>query len=551
MATSKADATLFINGRILTRTSAGRDDEPTFADSMLVQDGLIKAVGSLGDLPVGKDANIGDVTTVDLGRKTVLPGFIDGHVHLLQLGHSLAKVSLVHCKGLADIRATIKAFAEANPDAPRVLAKDWMRSMTPEGVSAADLDDLDSRPIIVDTKDLHFAWCNTPALYALDVMDITEDPPGGTIQRGPDGKPNGVFGEGAVLSIIWPRLAMLYTFEERKESIAAAIENYHTNGYTGLVDMAMDEPAWESLTSLAKDRPDLNMRIAAYWLMKPVGTIEERLKQLARAREVQKQYNAETSPDLRVVGIKIVCDGIIDACTAFLGEPYNQSLDSDKPAPSAPPVWTPEDLDPVIKAASDAGMQIALHAIGDAAIKMAVDALEKHGSRGRRHRIEHLELASPEDAKRLGELEITASIQPVHADPAILRNWPRLLGEDRCGRAFAYREMADSGALVALGSDSPTAPWQPLRNVYVATTRRSAREEDYDKVVNEHFRLGLCESVVAASKGASMSVFDEKRTGTLEVGKKADFVVVDMEWEAKQLLKSEVLETWFDGKKVY
>jgi hypothetical protein len=552
MAAKPADpATLFMNGRILTKTSAGRDDEPTFADSMLVQNGVIQAVGSFDDLSIREGATIGDVTTIDLNQKTILPGFIDGHVHLLQLGHSLQKVSLAHCKSLEDIRSTIKAFAKENPDAPRVLAKEWMQSMTPDGVSVADLDDIDSRPIIVDSKDLHFAWCNTPALYALDVMDIDEDPPGGTIQRGADGKPNGVFGEGAVLSIVWPRLAMMYTFEERKESILAAIENYNSNGYTGLVDMAMDEPAWDALIDLVKNRPNFPMRIAAYWLMKPVGTTEERLKQLSRAKELQEKFNAQTSPNLRIVGIKVVCDGIVDACTAFLGEPYNQSLESDKPSPSPPPVWTPEDLDPVIQAASEAGMQIALHAIGDAAIKMAVDALEKHGSVGRRHRIEHLELASPEDAQRLGKLGITASIQPVHADPAILRAWPRLIGEKRCGRAFAYREMADSGALVALGSDSPTAPWAPLRNIYVATTRRSAREEDYDKVVNEHFRLGLCESVVAASRGAAASVFDDTRTGTLEVGKEADFVIVDMEWKAQRLLKSEIIETWFEGEKVY
>lgn len=306
----------------------------------------------------------------------------------------------------------------------------------------------------------------------------------------------------------------------------------------------MDEPAWEALAGLRSKRPDLPMRIAAYWIIKPAGDAASRLQQVRRAKELQTRFNSETSPDLRVVGIKIICDGIVDACTAFLSEPYAQ-------ADSPPPIWSPADLAPVVQAAEEAGLQIALHAIGDAAITMAVDALERHGTPGRRHRIEHLELASPADARRLGALGITASVQPVHADPAILRAWPRLLGEERCGRAFAYREMADAGAPLALGSDSPTAPWGPLGNVYVAATRRSAREPASGEVVNEHFRLGVCEAVVAGTRGAAASVFADERTGSLRVGKVADFVVVDMEWDAKSLLRAEMRETHFGGRRVW
>jgi predicted amidohydrolase YtcJ len=204
-----------------------------------------------------------------------------------------------------------------------------------------------------------------------------------------------------------------------------------------------------------------------------------------------------------------------------------------------------------VEEADAAGLQVALHAIGDGAIKLAVDVLEKCATPGRRHRIEHLELASPEEAKRLGELKLTASIQPVHADPAILKEWPRLLGKERCSRAFAYRDFADAGALMAIGSDSPTAPWDPFKNLYIATTRRSAKEAESEATVNAHFRLDMCEAIVAASAGAAASVFAEDRFGSLAVGKLGDFIAVDMEWEASRLLNAEMKETWFGGRRVW
>jgi predicted amidohydrolase YtcJ len=347
-----------------------------------------------------------------------------------------------------------------------------------------------------------------------------------------------------MMSIIWPYQAASASKEERIQAIRAAIQEYNSTGYTGIVEMAMDEEAWDALVTLRGMEPSLPLRIAAYWLIKPTANHKANSSQVQRAIELSNVFNAEASPDLRIVGIKVICDGIIDACTAYLSQPY-------APVGSPPPIWAPEHLHPVVKEADTGGLQIALHAIGDGAIKIAIDAIEKNATPGRRHRIEHIELASPEDAKRLGELGLTASIQPVHADPSILTEWPRLLGEDRCQRAFAYREFADAGALIAIGSDSPTSPYAPMHNLYVATTRRSSRDPQYAKVVNEHFRLGMYESMVAASGGAAMSVFSEKRTGTLEVGKLADFVIVDMEWDAEALLQAKIKETWFGGRKVW
>ncbi|CAI7641032.1 unnamed protein product [Penicillium bialowiezense] len=527
--------TVFFNGRVLTKAGSGLNGKPVFTDSMLVKNGVIMATGSFEEVLSGCSS---EIQKQDLKQQTVLPSFIDGHMHLLLLGQSLRKLDLRPCKSLEEIRSTIKQYAAANPDVPTILCKGWMHSMTPNGVTAAMLDDLDPRPIFIDASSLHSCWMNSAALKQLGAETML-DPPGGSIHRDAEGKPSGVMDEGAMMSIIWPFQAVSSSKEERMESIVHAVHEYNAAGYTGVIEMAMDEEAWDSLLTLRSQHPDLPMRISAYWLIKPTGDREANSKQVRRAVELSGQYNSTTSPDVRIVGIKIICDGIIDACTAFLSEPYAQ-------IGSPPPIWEAEDLDPVVLQADRAGLQIALHAIGDGAIKMAIDAIEKHATPGRRHRIEHLELASPNDAKRLGELGLTASIQPVHADPSILTEWPRLLGEDRCGRAFAYREFADGGALMAIGSDSPTSPWAPMENLYVATTRKSSRDSQYTGVVNEHFRLGM-----SATGGAARSVFADERIGSLEIGKLADFVVVDMKWEPDTLMEAKINETWFEGRKVW
>ncbi|PSK56951.1 hypothetical protein B9Z65_6575 [Elsinoe australis] len=411
------------------------------------------------------------------------------------------------------------------------------------------LDDLDPRPIFIDSNGLHQAWCNTAALEELDVASMP-NPPGGTIHRDPSGHATGLLSEAAVLSLIWPFLSKSSSLTQRMDAIRSAISAYTSHGYTGVVDMAMDEYAWEALLALRSTSP-LSLRISAHWLITPSTSIPSLLSQVDRATALAAQYNATTSPDLRIIGIKLILDGTIDACTAALSSTY-ASMTS-----LVPPLWTAEAITAVVRHAATANLQIALHAIGDATVRLAIDALESHGdptsTHNRRHRIEHLELTSPEDAKRLGGLGITASIQPVHSDPAILGAWPALIGPARCGRAFAYRDFEQHNAVLAIGSDSPTAPYDPLRNLYVATTRKSAREKGMKapEGFDEGWKVGLASAVAGATKGAAWSVFDEGRVGSLKRGMRADFVVVEMEWGAEGLLEGRVVETWFEGRRVW
>ncbi|BCR88199.1 amidohydrolase [Aspergillus chevalieri] len=537
--------TVYHNGVIVTGNR--QQDISTAPTCLVVENDLVVYVGNDDNLFIVKTMENTKTKKVNLEGRIILPGFIDGHMHLLFFGASLSKIDLESCKNLTDIRTTIKSAAQQNPSAKRLFCRGWMHPMTNGIALASMIDDLDPqrRPIFIDSKDLHSTWCNTAALKELGVDENTPDPEGGEISRDPEtGKPNGLLSEAANVNIAWPHVARVATVDERVGYIRDAVEAYNAAGYTGITEMATDHTIWEAMRVL-REQEDVPIRMAAYWIITPCKTDEENLAQVDRAIDLHRQYNSSTSPDFRIVGIKLICDGVVDACTASLLEPYSTN------GANAETVWASDALRKVVEKADAAGLQCALHAIGDATVKLAIDTLEAVGTPGRRHRIEHLELTAPEDAKRLGDVGITASVQPVHADPAILRAWSALLGPTRLQRAFAYKEFLDHHAPLAIGTDSPTAPHWPLKNVYTATTRRSAREPEYETKVNEHFALGLGEAVSAGTAGSAYSTFADGFIGTLGEGKKADFVVWDMQWEKEKLLEAVVYETYFGGRQVY
>ncbi|KAL0264853.1 hypothetical protein SLS55_000806 [Diplodia seriata] len=570
--------TVFQNGRFFTASGGPKQPEkPSFAECMITHGDKISFVGPASSAAV-QNALAAGASTRDVGGRVVVPGFVDGHMHLMLMGQALTAVELGGCESLDDIRSAIRAWAAANPGASQIFCCGWMHSMTGDAPpTAALLDDLDPRPIFINAKDLHSTWCSSSALAAMAIDENSPEVPGGTISRDEKGKPTGLLSEAANINLVWPYVARVATMDERVERLEAAFAAYSAAGHTGVVEMAMDETAWGALQELMRRRranalPPPPVRVAAHWLISPKDTEAENVAQVDRAAELHAQFNLETSPSFRIAGIKVICvrnplllshlstttnppqDGVIDACTAALSEPYSSN------GTNCAPIWSDAQLQPVVRAAASHGLQIALHAIGDAAITTAIDALEEAATTSsqplRRPRIEHLELASARDAARLGALGITASIQPGHADPAILRAWPALLdggGSHRCGRAFAYADFLRHGAALALGSDAPTAPHAVWGGWYTATTRRSAREREYAAVVNEEWRLGLATVVAAQTAGAAWSCYADGTCGRLEEGLSADFVVVEgLEgWRAEEVADAGVKETWFEGRLVF
>ncbi|WP_333482062.1 amidohydrolase [Arthrobacter sp. B2a2-09] len=511
--------TLYRNAKIFTA------DGPASAEALLVEGERLAFVGSEAEaLRLAGLAGPAPASVVDLGGAFVLPGFIDAHTHIVMMGQTMQKVALRDAANLEEIQLRLKEAAAANPEAPRILGTSWLFSAVPGGAPTAAMIDavVPDRPVYLDANDLHSMWVNTAALAEMGIDRNTPDTIGGRILRDPEtGQATGLLEETAMHQYAWPKLASLTTDEQRDEHLATAFEHYLSTGVTSGIDMALVEDELASMgRALATGNGTLPLRVNAHWLVAPTGNHEENLAQVARAAELAREVN---TPWLRVIGIKIIADGVIDGCTAAMKEPYADGSNAEL-------IWQPEFLNPVVAAADAEGLQVAIHAIGDLASEVALDALEYanevNGPRDRRHRIEHMETVTEESIQRLARLGVVASMQPVHADPAVQENWRAMLGDDRVERAFPWTEFTDAGATLALGSDAPTAPHQPLPNMFVATTRKSALDASLPANLPK-YALDLADALSHATRDAAYSCRREAELGTLATGMLADFVVLD------------------------
>ena len=530
---------LYTNARIFT------SDTRRWAEAMLVQGERILYVGDADTAQRLRP----DAERIDLEGRLVVPGFVDGHAHVLGTGEALGQVSLWGAKSVEEIQQRITAWDTGRPAAARVLATGWLHGAIPGGVPDAGMLDaaVPGKPVYAFAYDFHSVWVNTAALAELGITADTQNPLGGTIKRNAAGHATGYIDENAFYDIVLPFLDSQVSENEHGASIAAVQRAYRETGVTTACDMGFNETDLESFKRADKDG-SLTSRLIAYWRVNNTGSAEDNIAQVQRAAELAAEH---PSPFLRVVGIKVIIDGTIDGCTATLGSPYADGS-------NAAPIWSLEELAPVVAAADAAGLKVAMHAIGDESVRIAIGAVEhavaQNGPRERRHRIEHLELVDRADVDRLASLGITASMQPVHADPAISANWRAKLDDDRVERGFPWPWMTDAGARLAFGTDSPTSPHAPLPNMYVAATRASALDPTAAANVPD-FALPLANAIEHATRDSAWTCGAEHEIGRLAAGLYADFVVLDTDVLAAAsptaLLGTEVLRTVVGGRTVY
>ncbi|WP_371029654.1 amidohydrolase [Pseudoclavibacter sp. JSM 162008] len=513
--------TLYLNGRVFQGTASADPMDDVDASAFVVRDGAFAFVGDEADARAF--AAEPDVT-VDLGGQLVLPGITDAHTHLVMMGEALGQVGLTDARDLAEVQRLLAEARAADPDARVLRGRGWLFDSIPGGApTAAMIDEVVADvPVYLDANDYHSCWVNSAALRELGITRETPDPSGGRIERDADGEPNGMLYETAAVEYAWVQRDLAMTDADRDAAVERVLAAYSEAGVTGVVDMALNEVALDALQRAADRREgQLPLRVAAHWLVSNADDDVANLEQVERARALAEQH---TSPWLRVVGIKLILDGTIDACTAAMSQPYSDGSNADA-------IWPVERLFPVVAASDAAGLQVAMHAIGDAASTMALDALEHafeaNGAIERRHRIEHLEYAAPGTAERMADLGITASMQPVHADPAILDNWIAQLDDDRVERGFAWHEYEDAQATLAFSTDAPTAPYGPLANLYVAATRESALDPSFPAAQILGRTVPIERAIVHATRDAAASVGDADWRGEIREGLAADFFVVD------------------------
>ena len=531
---------LITGGRIFTA-----DPDRPWAEAILIDGNKISRVGGN---EIIADCDETSVEHLDIGGGLVVPGFVDGHVHVAMTGSAMLKAQLQDAGSLEEIQRRVLEWAVANPDAPRVLGTNWVHGDIPNATPTREMLDaiLPDRPVYLEAFDFHSSWLNTAALNELGITRDTPDPIGGRFVRDPQtGEATGHLLESANVNYVWTLLNNMEP-QIRDQHISTAIEAFTRAGITGVVEMAMEESDLESLVRI-QARGDLRIRIVAHMILWRTGDPDEELAIVNRAIELAAQYQGDL---LRVGGIKIIADGTIDNCTAALSKPYSNGDTSG-------PIWDAEAMNPVVVAADAANLQVAIHAIGDAAITLAVDAIENamriNGTAGRRHRIEHLEYARQEDIDRMGALGITASMQPVHVDPEYLDNWEIMLGPERANQGWAWPLYQAAGSTLAFGTDTPTAPYLPLINMYLASTRKSPANPD-KPALRPDWALTLEQAIHCGTRESAWAARLEHVTGMLKPGLAADLVVLDRDVISggpSTLLEANVCLTMQDGEVVF
>jgi predicted amidohydrolase YtcJ len=516
---------VLLHGRLWTGAPyAGPGEKPAptrWAEALAAANGRILALGNNDEI----EAFVGPNTRViDLRGRFAMPGFIDDHVHFVDGSFQLLQVDLKLTANEDEFARWIGEKAKSLPAGRWLLGGNWDEEAWPDAkIPTRWLIDpvTPQNPVYVDRYDGHAGLANSLALRLAGITRDTPDPVGGVIVRDPKtGEPTGVLKDAA--QDLVQRVIAKPTESEFEEAIRAGLAEARRAGVTSVEDMALggDDTPDGSFTSEVRL---LRRAEVEGWLtcrFYEITPIEE-WHRLAGAG----LSHAMGSEWLQLGAVKAFADGSLGSRTAWFFEPYNDDP-SNRGLPM-PLMSPPSRMEEAVRGADAAGIQLAVHAIGDRAVAEMLDLYSRAGGphvRERRFRIEHAQHVRPEDFKRFGQLGIIASMQPYHAiDDG---RWAeKRIGQGRARSSYAWRLMLDAGAPLAFGTDWPVAPLNPLLGVYAAVTRATLDGKHPGGWFPEQ-RLTVDEALRAYTQGSAYAAFAEKDKGTLEPGKLADVVVL-------------------------
>ena len=529
---SLAESTLLINVNGYTLTS---DREmSTFSALQFTDDRIDRLYLNEEEIPTGI------ATIIDGNGRTLIPGLIDAHGHIESYGSSLLRVDLVGANSEEEAVERISAFSEKNLELEWIQGRGWNQVLwnIREFPTAKSLDALISdRPVWVTRIDGHAGWANSLAMEIAGIDLTTEDPTGGQIMRDLDGKATGVLIDTAMryVSSQIPRP----TLEEQKITLKTAMNALADYGITSAHDAGVGSQTIRAYKELVEDAA-LKIRVNAM-LSASDPLYQDRLKE---------GFYRSKDDTFVMHSVKIVADGALGSRGAAMIESY-----SDDHGNHGLLRYDDERLEFLMRAAMNAGFQVATHAIGDGANLVTLDNYERliaeTNSRNRRHRVEHAQILRYEDIAKFAELGVIPSIQATHATS------DKNMAEDRIGGiriqgAYAWRKLIEAGALIANGSDFPVESPNPFWGLHAAVTRQDRNGNPPGGWFPEE-RMTLTEAFASFTLDAAYAGHQEDIIGSLEAGKKADFVLLDRDIfsiPVDEIWQVQALETWINGKKV-
>ncbi|MFJ7993210.1 amidohydrolase [Peribacillus frigoritolerans] len=514
----------------------GLSDQPEPA-SIAIKDNKIVAIGNEEEIK----HRAGEHTKIyQFKDQLIMPGFHDFHLHIMQGAVALNSVNLFAARSEDEALEMIGEFAESKPENQWVIGFTWDAGYwdTQQLPTRHSLDHiLPDRPALMFHAEGHYAWVNTKALEIANITRHSENPFYGIIGRDENGEPNGILYEKAMDAVI--RHAFNFSNSQKNEIFSNFLAHAASLGVTSVNDLHGLKTI-ESLDVFKEfeDNGKLTTRIHLWPALNG---------DLGHSKQLRVTYQSDK---LRVSGLKQFIDGVITARTAYLLEPY-----SDQPETRGETSFAPETIKKWVVDADKEGFSIRFHAIGDGAIRLALDAYEEaqktNGKRDSRHSVEHIEVIHPDDIHRFSELGVTVSMQPDHLAMSERGVYTEQVGAEREKYVFSINTLQKTGAKLAFGTDFPIDILNPLLQIYRAVTRIDSSGKT---VWHPHECITLAEALKAYTSGPAYGTFREQELGTLEAGKLADIIVLErnlFEVLVEEIPDIKVLLTIVDGQVVY